>query len=379
MIFLHTACASLLLFTIALLMGKHKKISDYILMVWLVIFLSNLATFYIITYYPFPLDFWKKLLVEFSDSSVFLHGPIFWFYAISLSKPSIRLNRNILYHFIPFVVIFTFISSGVLYVSAHMNTIIKTLIVLKFTSLFAYAVIVFLLLQAHRLTVKNIFSNTEQKYLSWLRFLSLGIIMLWSVAFATTLLNWVSFVNSVKFDSILFQVSVDLFIVVMSYFGFQQKALYESNLEYHEEEIASLQSISGKYSESKRETISKYQKSGLSEQRVKELHLQLLSIMAVEQVFIDEDLTLFKLAVMLKISPNHLSQVINTMEKCNFFDFVNLFRVEEVKKGIFSKKYEHFTLSGIAFDCGFNSKAAFNRAFKKFTGITPTEFRKRVV
>jgi len=68
--------------------------------------------------------------------------------------------------------------------------------------------------------------------------------------------------------------------------------------------------------------------------------------------------------------------VINTMEQRNFFDFINYFRIEAVKQKITSKRYEHFTLPGIAFECGFNSKAAFNRAFKKITGVTPTEFKR---
>jgi len=88
-----------------------------------------------------------------------------------------------------------------------------------------------------------------------------------------------------------------------------------------------------------------------------------------------DNLTLFSLAEMSRITPNYLSQVINLLEGKNFFDFINYYRVEEVKRVINSNQLNQFTLLGIAFECGFNSKAAFNRAFKKFTGITPSEFK----
>ena len=90
----------------------------------------------------------------------------------------------------------------------------------------------------------------------------------------------------------------------------------------------------------------------------------------------DEDLTLFNLAMIMQIHPNHLSQVINMNEQRNFFDFINYYRVEAVKENIVSKRHVNKTLLGIALECGFSSKAAFNRAFKKFTGQTPSEFKR---
>jgi AraC-like DNA-binding protein len=372
MMYFHVASASLLLFTIALLLGKQKKLSDYILIVWLLLFLSNLVTFIAIAVHPFPFDFWLNLLVKFSDSSVFLHGPLFWYYASSLSKPDSRFNKKTIWHCLPFIVVFGFMCSGILYDSSHMNVSIKGLSILKFASLIIYTVTVFLRLKTHRNVVKDIFSNTTQKYLSWLLLLSVGIMALWTVAVATTLLDWISFYNSVRFNSRLLQVSVDVFIMVMSYFGFRQKSLYEmkDNLDIPNGEIRSLISIQPS------ESNVKYQRSGLNENRAKELHTQLIKLMETDRIFKDEDLTLFKLAKMLGVSPNHVSQVINTLEHRNFFDYINLLRIEEVKKRIVSKQHEHLTLLGIAFECGFNSKAAFNRAFKKFTGVTPTEFKR---
>jgi AraC-like DNA-binding protein len=63
---------------------------------------------------------------------------------------------------------------------------------------------------------------------------------------------------------------------------------------------------------------------------------------------------------------NHLNK--------SFNEFVNEYRIEEVKKRLVEKGNEHLTISGIALDCGFNSQATFQRAFKHVTGVSPKEY-----
>ena len=58
----------------------------------------------------------------------------------------------------------------------------------------------------------------------------------------------------------------------------------------------------------------------------------------------------------------------------NFNDFINHYRIEAVKVKLREGEHQQTTLLGIAFDSGFNSKATFNRAFKKSTGTTPKNF-----
>jgi AraC-like DNA-binding protein len=70
--------------------------------------------------------------------------------------------------------------------------------------------------------------------------------------------------------------------------------------------------------------------------------------------------------------------VINERFQLNFFDFINQYRVSEVKERIADPKNDNFTLLGIALESGFNSKSAFNRIFKKLTGQTPSQFKSSV-
>ncbi len=98
--------------------------------------------------------------------------------------------------------------------------------------------------------------------------------------------------------------------------------------------------------------------------------------MQQEKLFTDAELTLNNLAGRLQLSPHQLSQVINQHYRKNFFEFVNTYRVEEVIGMLKSGAVQHSTLLGLALDAGFNSKASFNRYFKKHTGKTPSEYCK---
>ncbi|WP_299530239.1 AraC family transcriptional regulator [Ulvibacterium sp.] len=79
----------------------------------------------------------------------------------------------------------------------------------------------------------------------------------------------------------------------------------------------------------------------------------------------------------MELNINDLSQTINIGLGKTFNDFINELRVNEVKKKMHNPKYDHLNYLGIAMESGFNSKATFNRAFKKFTGENPTTYLKK--
>lgn len=122
--------------------------------------------------------------------------------------------------------------------------------------------------------------------------------------------------------------------------------------------------------------VLKYRKSGLTAERSLSFVKIVVDFMEKERPYVDPELTLFLLAERMEIHPNHLSQVINHHFKQNFFDFINEHRVRDVKKAIAEGTYTKFTLLGIGMEFGFSSKASFNRAFKKSTGMTPTLYKK---
>ena len=131
--------------------------------------------------------------------------------------------------------------------------------------------------------------------------------------------------------------------------------------------------------ESSQASAEKYAKSGLSKVQIDEYYKRLLVCIEKEAPHLNCDINLAELAKLLGISSNHLSQVINQRAKQNFNDFINLHRVEYAKKLFENPKYDSkHNVIEIAFKAGFNSKASFNRVFKKHTGQTPTDFRNEV-
>jgi AraC-like DNA-binding protein len=93
-----------------------------------------------------------------------------------------------------------------------------------------------------------------------------------------------------------------------------------------------------------------------------------------EQNFINPELSLPDLAKSLRTNPSFLSKVVNQGFEQNFNDFVNEKRVLAVVQKLKAGEQKQLTLLAIAYDCGFNSKATFNRAFKKVTGQSPKDF-----
>ena len=136
--------------------------------------------------------------------------------------------------------------------------------------------------------------------------------------------------------------------------------------------------LQNKYNEKQveKESEERYKKSGLNEKKAKEYLDQLLQYMQEEKPYLNGKLSLNEVASHLKISINHLSQVVNGHLGISFFDFVNKYRVDEMKSKLSNPENKQFTLMAIAYDCGFNSKSSFNKIFKNTTGCTPSEYIK---
>jgi AraC-like DNA-binding protein len=104
---------------------------------------------------------------------------------------------------------------------------------------------------------------------------------------------------------------------------------------------------------------------------------KILELVEQEKAYEDAELSLVQMARKLKTNPSLLSKAINQGFGKNFNDFINHYRIEAVKEKLQSGEQKTQTLLGIAYDCGFNSKATFNRAFKKATGTSPKEWMEK--
>ncbi len=120
----------------------------------------------------------------------------------------------------------------------------------------------------------------------------------------------------------------------------------------------------------------KYAKSGLDAAATEILLARLLTFMEEAQPYLEPELTIYTLATELESNRHHLSQVINAQLGTSFFDFINSYRVKAVQAKLADPALRKLSILGIAYDCGFNSKATFNTSFKKHTGMTPSAYLK---
>jgi len=107
------------------------------------------------------------------------------------------------------------------------------------------------------------------------------------------------------------------------------------------------------------------------------LKSRLSELMEQKKPYLDSELNLIKLSELINMTPHHLSYLINTGFNENFFSFINKYRVERAKEMLVKEEMNMLSILGIAFESGFNSKTSFNTTFKKITGFTPSDFKKR--
>ena len=117
----------------------------------------------------------------------------------------------------------------------------------------------------------------------------------------------------------------------------------------------------------------KYSRSALPEHLILHYHEKLKTLLDENKPYLNPDLSLDSLAKQLNISSKHLSQVINHSGQ-HFYDLINQYRIQEAKNLLKNKNGEN--ILQIAYEAGFNSKPTFNAAFKKTTGMTPSEYIK---
>ena len=113
------------------------------------------------------------------------------------------------------------------------------------------------------------------------------------------------------------------------------------------------------------------------QQKPKEVNNDLLNkIIAVvesDKLYLNEELTIADLANKLGYSTKTISHTINNGLQKSFSLFINEYRVSLFNARKSSGKYEHLSIMGLAYDCGFNSKSTFNRTYKEITGSAPKE------
>lgn len=120
-----------------------------------------------------------------------------------------------------------------------------------------------------------------------------------------------------------------------------------------------------------------YKNSSLTEKDKNYYMKMILDYMENKKPYLDFEINQSELASQLSMSKHHLSEILNLCFDQNFYQFINLYRVNEAQKIMKDPNYKDYKVLAIAYEAGFKSKTSFNRVFKNHTGFTPSEFRKQ--
>jgi len=125
-------------------------------------------------------------------------------------------------------------------------------------------------------------------------------------------------------------------------------------------------------------SIGKYRKSSLTEAGKEKILSNIIFEFETRQYFAENLASLSDLSKRIGESPHHVSQVLNEKLNKSFFELLATYRVELAKKLLTEDIKNKLIIDEISEMVGYNSKTAFNNAFKKLTGKTPSEFRKSI-
>lgn len=318
----------------------------------------------------------KKILILHCPKLIYLinpfhyiYVPLLFLYILSFTRQNFKINKTALLHFIPFLFIFIlFLLKYVFNDSASLKSYLETTSFfnytedriydfIKFIQFFSYGIASLIVLKNYDIKIKNHFSSIEGINLSWLKFVVLGFIF-WKLLRFIDLILWINFRDSTP-HHIYFYISAEvLFLIFLSSMflkGLKQPLIFSANNRDHLKQ--------------------KYEKILLSDDRKEEYRNRLLHYMETKKPYLNPSLSLQELAEKLSIPSHHLSQVLNTSLKQKFFDFINSYRIEESKMLLLEDTSNKKIILEILYKTGFNSKSVFNTAFKKHTGMTPTQFR----
>ena len=337
---------------------------------------------------PFSLKFFSQISPRadrFVEPFLVLIYPFLFLYICSFTE-KITL-KTIWIHISPFLVFTLLVVLSLTYQSGlqnwsqdvfGFNLITPAFVTIKVILFSTYLYLCLKKIDSTRDLTKNIFSETSRINLNWVRqLIYAGIVLLLAYIIIMTLIVANPSLGRLNF---LLVCLVTVYIYFATFRGLSQPEIFKSLVENNPEKSATgtmpVREIPVLKTDNQAEKA-KYERSSLPENRQEELTIRLKDLMLKDRLFLEPELTIQILGEKLNISPYYISQVLNQRLKTNFYDFINYYRVEEAKTLLSNPSKENFTILSIAFDSGFNSKTTFNAVFKKFTTLTPTQFKSK--
>lgn len=340
-----------------------KLVSRRIAMLIQLLWITRFVLFYL---KPVDEPLQNATLIMYDQTLFFLDGLMVWLYVRALLRPDISFRR-IWLHFIPFGFVFTYSTWAVIFQSEEVivqyNKNIELLLrnesALQGPDIIYMVVLlsinIFYVVQSVRITtsynkrLKENLSTVDNLTINWVR----NFQNLWIILFVVPIIIY--FFNDIyRFTehlSLGFFI-VSTFVVLSVVFNFYL-----------------LQQVYKPVSVFKKSSIPQYQDTNTKQEEQLKM---LQSLLATERYYLNDELSLGQLAAYMDLKPSELTELIKYSPYENFYDLINSYRVEAVKKELIESNEQIIQL---AYQNGFRSKSTFNKIFKEKTGMTPKAYR----
>ena len=349
------------LFFLLLLSKKERKLEHIFLSV--VFLLITINSYYIFEFYHSEEFYYRPFFSELNYAIPLLYGTLIWFYTRALTQAQYKFKGVDTLHFLPFIIFFSILISPLLFgtvlvKSKHLGyPFIKLLI----TPFYLFATL--LLLKKYREQLKQAYSYELEINLMWLNWIITGGIMLWIIASSGFVYNSFSETPMTLLFDFYVVGFLAIYLFALTYVAITRTDLFsKSKRQVIPVKIEKLEEI---------EEVTSDEEASYS----RELN-DLKSKVEKDKLFLDPLLSINKLSEITRVPQYKISKILNNQLDQSFYDFINGYRIEAVKQQMDSGAAGDLSILGIALDCGFNSKASFNRVFKKREGITPSQYLK---
>ena len=292
----------------------------------------------------------------------FAFGPLIYLYTKSLTQFHFKFSRKHIWHFIPVLIqtlLYVFLQCKDytfrrwFWQDVHFPYTYNIEFIGSLISLIVYLFFSLLLVKQYQNWINNQYSEVSKINLNWLKLVQGLLIVICFLWIIDTLLR-VVWQYYAKHDFSATAMGISILVLAAG-------ALLQSSLK--------------KVGIDKKKLDNEYSDSNIIIDQF--LLDKIKTEMQVKKYFLNPNLSLQVFAKQLGEPSRKVSFHINNGFKKSFIDFVNEYRVNEFKQNIKEDQLNHMTLTGIAFESGFNSKSTFNRVFKKICGESPSSFQKR--
>jgi len=321
----------------------------------------------------------QPLLLGLQAPLPFLFAPLLYLYVTALTRPVARAERRWLAHALPFAAFVLYwlpafyLKSGAEKIALALDynagrvaapLPMRLFELLQLAQAIVYLAASWVALRRHARRMKGFFGDVARIDLRWLMAMVLANSAVWSIVILSGILRIAGFAPiALRSFSQAIQVGSVLVIFLTGYISLWQPELFEK-------------ATAAKAAEPPRRPLPKYQRNRLDEEEAAALARKVTSLMEEDELYRDAALTLEALATAVGASPHMLSQVLNLHLRKSFFVLVNSYRAEELMAALTDPARRSRGVLELALDAGFNSKSTVNSFFKRYTGMTPSEFRR---